>query len=212
MHTGPVIGLLDTWTNLMREMNDKTYTRVLLTPHGGRVGRIGELKRAGLVSSRLGVEGGHKLTMPFDDIPLSCLLSIRALLPCPTTHFLYRYADNTLGEIFSWGETTQTNWSASIGVISGVLSSMSHVIPVRHKDVYCDNISHGYVLQVLYRAYRLGLTTQARTEGGKHGVVLTKPFDKFTIGDITPMLSNRYVIYKSLLKAGKKTPLAKLLG
>lgn len=214
MYTGSFTGLLDTWVGLLRETNDLDYTRIITYPHGGRVERLGELRDIGLVTSRLGTKGGHKLTLPFNQITLSHLMPLRPLPPCPTTALLNRYANKTMTEILSWTSPRRVGWAASLGAVAGVLSHLNHSTTTRHVDVQIDCMSHGYKLQVLYRAFRLGLTVHGGVssyESGRRGVVLYKPFSQFTVGDVIPLLTPSFTIYNALLERSRNIKLKTLL-
>lgn len=215
MYTGPFIGLLDTWVGILQELNAEDYTRILLTPHGGRVTRIGELKNEGLIVSRHGKLGGHKLTASIDDIPFSRLLALRDLRSCPTTSLLYRYEDFTLGEILAMPIQKRVSWASGIGVVVSTLSQLSHTIPQRHSLVRAEGVSEGYKQQILHRIYRQGLTISENGQigrgNGRTGVLLYKPFSQFTVGDILPLLSSSRPFYNRLLTHSRSLKLEKLL-
>lgn len=186
---------LDRLVYILSCLDNVEWRSLRFCSSGGSNLRMGELRQAGLVISRQGRSGGHRLAFPFSRITLSHLLLTVSCDPCLTTHLFQRYGQTPIQELLDWPEAPRGKYRASLEAVVDIVSQLSTTQPIMPINIrglpYCT----GYIEQILASLSTLGLVTSIYRKGR----MLTQPYSTLTIGDIAPVLAHRGHIHSAII-------------
>lgn len=154
---------------------------------------------AGLIKSRTGQAGGYMRERELSHIALSEILTLWSPPTHPLARLFYTWGDCSIQEVLGWTSPYKSGADVTFHAALAILSMLSETEPMTVRTISDAGLVSGYTAIFLSRGARLGfLKCQLRK-----GYVLTKPFDKMTVGDICPVLSHRGKISSAILSRSR---------
>lgn len=203
--------ILDSWLHLLSQLSTEAGVlgRNLVNIRGKHYqpATFMLLKDAGLIRTSFGEHRGYRLRYALTDIPFSVMVNMWSLSSDSYIRRLFlRYGHLSLATVCSLPLTPRRSTPIS-------LDSVCHVIKaLRYNEFTCARYFYptwytpAYGTIVAKRLKRVGLTTSAP----RKGYILLKRQDEISVGDITPIVSNKCRTLSKMLLLAKDVSVAKL--